>query len=129
MTQLKSARKVRIIAPVQYALPSWPVSFGVVRRDYAEQNGEVVTKFRAAWNDAVQWIHAHPDEARSIMQKSAGVPPEVARQITLPQWSSDIRTTLKPTEQVMDGMLANGMISKKVNLSDVIVDDVTKLRK
>lgn len=129
MTQLAKSRKVRVIAPVQYAIPSWPVSFGVVRRDFAEQHGDVVTRYRAAWNEAVQWIGKNPEEARGIMQKYAGVPPEVPRQITLPQWSSDIRTTLAPTEQVMDGMLATGMIPKKVNLGDFIVDDLSKLRK
>ena len=129
MTQLTKARKVRIIAPVQYAIPSWPVSFGVVRRDFAEQNGDTVTRFRAAWKESVAWIQAHPEEARAIMQKYAGVAPDVARQITLPKWSDDLRSTLQPTELVMDGMLATGMIPKKVNLSDVIVDDLGKLRK
>jgi NitT/TauT family transport system substrate-binding protein len=129
MTQISKARKVRIIAPVQYAIPAWPVSFGIVRRDFGEQNTETVQKFREAWKESVQWIRDHPGDARSIMQKYAGVPPEVASQITLPQWSDDIRTTVKPTEQVMDGMLASGMIAKKANLNDFIVDDLTKLKK
>jgi NitT/TauT family transport system substrate-binding protein len=125
MTQLTQARKTRIIAPVQYALPNWPVSFGVVRRDFAQQNADVVRKYRAAWTESVQWIHDHPDEARTIMQKYTGVPPEVAKQITLPAWSDDIRTTFKPTEQVMDGMLSAGMIAKSVNLADIILVDPT----
>jgi NitT/TauT family transport system substrate-binding protein len=129
MTQLTKARKVRIIAPVQYAMAAWPVSFGVVRRDFGEQNADTVQRFRAAWKESVQWIRGNPDEARGIMQKYAGVPPDVARQITLPQWSDDIRTTLRSTEQVMDGMLAAGMIPKRANLSEIIIDDLATLKK
>jgi NitT/TauT family transport system substrate-binding protein len=129
MTQLTQARKTRIIAPVQYALPNWPVSFGVVRRDYAQQNADIVEKYRTAWKESVHWIHDNPDQARTIMQKYTGVPPEVAKRITLPAWSDDIRTTLKPTEQVMDGMLTAGMIPKAINLSDIILDDQAKPRK
>ena len=123
MTQLTQARKTRIIAPVQYALPNWPVSFGIVRRDYAQQHGDIVQKYRAAWMESVHWIHDHPDQAREIMQKYTGVSPEVAKRITLPAWSDDIRTTLKPTEEVMDGMMTAGMIPRPVNLQDIILED------
>jgi NitT/TauT family transport system substrate-binding protein len=122
MTQLAQAHKTRIIAPVEYALPAWPVSFGVVLRDYARQHGDVVQKYRAAWTESVHWIRDHPDDARVIMQKYTGVSPEVAKHITLPAWSDDIRSTLKPTEQVMDGMATAGMIPKPVDLRDIILD-------
>lgn len=129
MTQLSMASKVRLIAPVSYALPNWPVSFGIVRRDFGEKNVDVLRKYRAAWTESVQWIRKNPDEAKSIMQKFAGVPPDVARRITLPDWSDDIRTTLKSTESVADGMLAAGMIPKKPDLRTVIVEDLGKLGK
>ena len=123
MTQLAEARKTRIIAPVEYALPNWPVSYGIVRRDYAQQHGDVVQKFKAAWTESVHWIRDHPENARSIMQKYTGVPPEVAKRITLPTWSDDIRATLKPTEEVMDGMVSSGMIAHPVKLDEIIVED------
>jgi len=123
MTQLAQARKTRIIAPVEYALANWPVSYGVVRRDYAQQHADVVQKFKAAWTESVHWIRGHPEKARSIMQKYTGVPPEVANRITLPDWSDDIRATLKPTEEVMDGMLSAGMIPRAVKIDEIILED------
>lgn len=129
MTQLSQKRKVRVISPVGYALSNWPVSFGIVRRDYGEKNVEVLEKFRAGWFDAVRWIRANQDEARAIMQKYAGVPADVARRIVLPNWSEDIRTTRRSTEEVMDGMLKGGMIQKKANIDQIIVENLKTLRK
>lgn len=129
MTQLSMKRKVRIVSPVSYALPNWPVSFGIVRRDYGEKNGDILQKYRAAWFEAVRWIRANQEAARAIIQKYAGVPPEVAQRIVLPDWSEDIGTTRLSTEQVMDGMLKGGMIQKKANIGQIIVEDVTTLRR
>lgn len=129
MTQLSQKRKVRVISPVGYALANWPVSFGIVRRDFGEKNVDVLQKYRAGWFDAVRWIRANQDEARAIMQKYAGVPADVARRIVLPNWSEDIRTTRQSTELVMDGMLRGGMIQKKANIDQIIVEDLNTLRK
>lgn len=129
MTQLSMRQKVRIVSPVSYALPAWPVSFGIVRRDFGEKNVDVLQKYRESWFEAVRWIRANQGEARVIMQKYAGVPEDVARRIVLPNWSDDIKTTRRSTEQVMDGMLAGGMIQKKASLDSMIVDDLATLRK
>ena len=53
MTQLSEKHKVRVIAPVNYAMPNWPVSFGIVRLDYGEKNVDVLEKYRDAWFEAV----------------------------------------------------------------------------
>jgi NitT/TauT family transport system substrate-binding protein len=129
MTQLIMKRKVRVIAPVEYALPNWPVSFGIVRRDYGEKNADVLKKYQAAWNESVRWIRANPDAAKSIMQKFAGVPSDVAQRIILPDWSEDISTTRKSTEEVMKAMVAAGMIPKEVDLRQFIAEDLGKLAK
>ena len=63
------------------------------------------------------------------MQKYAGVPNDVAQRIVLPNWSEDISTTRKSTEQVMKAMLAAGMIPKEVDLRQFIADDVGRLGK
>lgn len=129
ITQLRMKRKVRVVAPVQYALPNWPVSFGIVRRDFGQENVEILRKYKAAWMESVHWVRQNPAAAKQIMQKYVGVSPEVAKRITLPDWSDDINTTLKSTEQIMAAMLAAGMIQKRANLDDFIVDDVGKLKK
>jgi len=129
MTQLSMRQKVRVIAPVSYAMENWPVSFGIVRRDYSTENPDVLKKYRDSWFEAVRWIKENQDEARSIITKYTGVPAEVAQKIVLPNWSEDIKTTERATQQVMDGMLAGGMVQEKADLSQIIVDDLTSLRK
>jgi NitT/TauT family transport system substrate-binding protein len=129
MTQLTMSRKVRVIAPVQYALPNWPVSFGIVRRDFGEKNADVLKKYQAAWNESVRWIRQNPDAAKGIMQKFVGVTPEVARQIILPDWSEDIGATRKSTEEVMKAMLAAGMIPSAVDLKKFIAEDLGAIGK
>lgn len=129
MTQLSKKQKVRIIAPVEYAMPNWPVSFGVVRRDYGSKNVDVLEKYRAAWFDAVDWIKANESEARSFIPKYTGVPLDVAKQIVLPHWSKDIKTTERSTKVMMEGMLAGGMIQKQADLERIIVDQLNTLAK
>lgn len=129
MTQLVMSRKVRVIAPVEYALPNWPVSFGIVRRDYGEKNAEVLRKYQAAWNESVRWIRQSPDAAKAIMQKYVGVTPQVASRIVLPDWSEDIGATRKSTEQVMKAMLAAGMIPREVDLRRFIIEDLSTFGK
>jgi NitT/TauT family transport system substrate-binding protein len=129
MTQLQQKRKVRIVAPVSYALPNWPVSFGIVRVDYGEKNLGLLEKYRAAWFEAIDWIQANQAEARSFISKYTGVPADVAKVIVLPHWSKDIKTTERSTEKVMEGMLDGGMIQKKAELNRLIVNDLNRLRK
>lgn len=129
MTQLVQIMKVRVVAPVSYALPNWPVSFGVVRLDYGEKNIDTLEKYRAAWFDAVNWIAANQMEARTILAKYTGVPLGVTKVIVLPHWSRDISTTERNTEKVMDGMLAGGMIQKSVPLDKMIVSKLDSLGK
>jgi NitT/TauT family transport system substrate-binding protein len=129
MTQLSLKQKVRVVAPVSYALPNWPVSFGIVRRDYGAKNVDVLQKYRTSWFEAVKWIRENQDQARAYIPQFTGVPLEVARQIVLPHWSEDIKSTERSTEQLMDGMLVGGMIQKKATLSDIMVDDLLSLQK
>lgn len=129
MTQLTEKHKVRVIAPVSYAMPNWPVSFGIVRLDYGEKNVDVLEKYRDAWFEAVDWIQSNQVEARSFIPKYTGVPADIAKQIVLPNWSKDIKTTERATQKVMDGMLDGGMIQQKAVLDKIIVDDLKALRK
>jgi NitT/TauT family transport system substrate-binding protein len=129
MTQLSQKQKVRVIAPVSYALPNWPVSFGIVRLDYGEKNVDVLKKYRAAWYEAVDWIQANQAKARTFIPKYTGVPLDVAQKIVLPHWSKDIKTTERNTKTMMDGMMDGGMIQKKANLDKIIVDDFATLQK
>jgi NitT/TauT family transport system substrate-binding protein len=128
-TQLRQSRKVRVVAPVEYALAEWPVSFGVVKRDYGAKNIDILKSYRAAWTESVQWIRQNPSAAKTIMQKYTGVTPGVAQDIVLPDWSTDINATLPSTEKVVNGMMAGGMLSKKPNLNDVIVPNLDSLAK
>ena len=129
MTQLSLQRKVRIIAPVSYALPNWPVSFGVVRLDYGQNNIDVLKAYRAAWFEAVDWIQSHQNEARAYIPKYTGVPADVAKRIVLPHWSKNITSTEHSTEKLMDGMVAGEMIQHGADLNKMIVNDLTTLQK
>jgi NitT/TauT family transport system substrate-binding protein len=128
-TQLSASRKMRVVAPVSYALPNWPIGLGATRTDYARKNVATLRQFRAAWSEAVQWIRDNPDEAKSIMQKYTGVAPEVATKITLPTWSDDMKAITRNAELIMEGMLAAGMIKEKVKLDDYIIDDLSRLER
>lgn len=127
-TQLMMKRKARVIAPVAYAMPTWPVSYGVVRRDFAAKNPGTVTAYKTAFADAVRWIQANPEEAKRIMGEYAGVPPEVAARMVLPTWGLELGPIRERTRSIMEAMLRTGMIPKAVDLSQFIIEDVSTLR-
>jgi NitT/TauT family transport system substrate-binding protein len=60
--------------------------------DWAKGNARTVQRWRAAMQKANDFIAANPDEAKSILQTALELPPEVASEVRLPEFSTDLKT-------------------------------------
>ncbi len=63
--------------------------------EYAEQNPDVVERFIRAMRKANEYAQEHPDEARAIMPTFTRIAPEVAADVSLPNFPADL-----PLEEV-----------------------------
>jgi NitT/TauT family transport system substrate-binding protein len=122
-TQLMMRQQVRVISPVAYAMPNWPVSVGIVRRDFAGAHPKTAAAYKAAWLDSVAWIGQHPGMAKQLVAKYAGVPQDVAQRLVMPSWGRDVAPVRSRLEQVMRAMQQDGMIQKTVDLSRWLVEN------
>ncbi|MGE0799698.1 MAG: ABC transporter substrate-binding protein [Lautropia sp.] len=129
MAQLSMRQPLRVVAPVGYAMPGWPISLAIAERDYARKNGEVLARYKQAWAEAVAWIEANRSELPALIQPYTGVETQVLSRIVLPSWSGDITALTASMKQIMQGMLEAKLIPSEIDLGRYIVDDIRKLPK
>lgn len=68
----------------------FPVASYFTSRAYATSNADVVDRFRQAMNQSLTYAAGHPDEVRKILPSYIDLPPEVAAEVTLPEWGTDV---------------------------------------
>lgn len=72
----------------------FPVGSYFTSSSYAQQNAEVVGRFRTAMNRSLEYAQAHPDDVRRILPTFIKLSPEVAAEVVLPEWSTDVGVPL-----------------------------------
>lgn len=127
MTQLSTAQPVRVVAPVEYAMPEWPISIGVAERDYAKKNADALERYKQAWAEAVAWIEQNRAATSGVIQPYTGVETEILSRIPLPSWSGDMKAVRESTGKIMQGMLQAKLIKADVPLDKYIVDNLRSL--
>ncbi|MGD9946647.1 MAG: ABC transporter substrate-binding protein [Burkholderiaceae bacterium] len=128
MTQLSMQQPVRVVAPVGYAMPNWPISLGVAERDYARKNAEVLSRYRTAWAEAVAWIDQNRNETISVIQPYTGLDKTVLSRIVFPSWAGDMNSVREGTRKIMQGMIDAKLIKEQVDLDRYIVTDLRKFQ-
>jgi NitT/TauT family transport system substrate-binding protein len=57
-----------------------------------QSDPDLVERFTAAMNESLEYAEQNPDAARDIIQSYTDIPPQVAKEMVLPRWSSRINT-------------------------------------
>jgi NitT/TauT family transport system substrate-binding protein len=115
------AGKARGIDPFYVnTAPDLTVATYFTSRQYAEENPEVVDGFVTAMEQSLEYAQSNPDAVREILGEYTEIPPEVAQEITLPQWRSDL--TLDTIERLSQLSLEYGLIESEPNLDELIAD-------
>jgi ABC-type nitrate/sulfonate/bicarbonate transport system substrate-binding protein len=100
--------------------PDLTVATYFTSKQYAEENPEVVERFVKAMEQSLDYAQNNPDAVREILGEYTQIPPEVAQEITLPQWRSDI--TLPTVERLSALSLEYGLIESEPDLNELIAD-------
>lgn len=113
-----------------------PSDMFVVTRAYYEANKPLLRRFLTAYRDSAQWMIDHPQEAagiaitRSINGRDEAVNLEIIRLRNISAQSETTRAKglghfdVKILQQGADAFLAHGLISSKLDMADVIKEDL-----
>jgi NitT/TauT family transport system substrate-binding protein len=70
--------------------PGMQVGALAVSRRFAEQNPDVVERFRAAVAETAEYVMANEDEFRRFLSERAEIAPALARRIVLPRFTTEV---------------------------------------
>jgi NitT/TauT family transport system substrate-binding protein len=116
---IKSAGGVRV-ATNTYPLvaPHFPVASYFVSTSYAKSTADVVDRFRRAMNTSLQYAQAHPDEVRRILPTYIKLTQQVADQVVLPEWNTDVGAAL--LGRTADLALRYGYLKSKPDVQQLV---------
>jgi NitT/TauT family transport system substrate-binding protein len=100
--------------------PDLTVATYFTSTQYAEENPDVVERFVRAMERSLDYAQSNPDQVREVLGEYTEIPPEVAAEITLPQWRADI--TIPTVELLSQLSLEYGLIEEEPNLDELIRD-------
>ncbi|MGY1594174.1 ABC transporter substrate-binding protein [Geodermatophilus sp. SYSU D00708] len=77
---------------------------------FASENADVVERFTTAMNESLTYAQENPDAVRAILPTYLDISPELAAQVRLPEWNTEVSedtfevfTDLAETQGLLDG--------------------------
>jgi NitT/TauT family transport system substrate-binding protein len=90
----------------------------VASAELLERDPELVERFVRAMNRSLDYSAENPEEVRQTVTEFTEIPPEVAQEMVLPQWSSDLnRASLERLAQLGT---EQGIFDEQPNLDELI---------
>ena len=59
-------------------------------RQFAAENEDVLARFRTAMDQSLEYAQQNTDAVRAVLPTYLDMPPEVAQQVRLPEWNTDV---------------------------------------
>lgn len=115
---LKSQGHVPVIEQYATGDQEMLVVFLSADRAWADEHPDAVESIRAALDEAAQFVEAHPDGARAIMQKYSGLPADIIERIPFP----NLTTAVAPDqlEFFIDVMADQGVLSGELDAKELV---------
>jgi len=118
VTAGKAANAVGIDPFFVNTAPDLTVATYFTSGDYAEENPDVIARFVTAMHKSLDYAQQNSSEVRDILLTYTEIPEEVAQQITLPVWRSDLNVdTIELTAELS---VKYGLIEEAPNLDEIL---------
>jgi NitT/TauT family transport system substrate-binding protein len=98
--------------------PHFPVASYFTSKSYAASDPDVVNRFRRAMNRSLAYAQSNPAEVRRILPSYIKLSPQVAAQVTLPEWSPDVGAPL--LRRTADLALEYGYLTTEPDISQLV---------
>jgi NitT/TauT family transport system substrate-binding protein len=119
VSAIKSAGGVQVVTRTYPLIaPHFPVASYFTSAPYAKSNADTVNRFRTAMNQSLAYAQGHPDEVRKILPSFIKLAPEVAAQVTLPEWNPDVGAPL--LQRTADLALKYGYLKTKPDVTQLV---------
>ncbi|GEC03121.1 sulfonate ABC transporter substrate-binding protein [Streptomyces spinoverrucosus] len=118
LATVKSQGGREIASPFVDIAPGLTIAMYFTSTRYAEQNPDVVKKFRDATEESLAYADSHPDEVREIVTTYTKISPDVLEQVTLPKWPAEANR-----DSIMDLMklgYEDGLFKTSPNLEQLL---------
>ena len=107
------------------SLPAQPIGGWYARRDYANRNGEAMTRFAKSICDVADYMAADPDRARRNIAAYTGLDPALVKDVPVNHWTCKI--DLGVWNKVAAMMFEGGELQKPFNIEDWMYDSAKAL--
>ncbi|WP_460683014.1 ABC transporter substrate-binding protein [Modestobacter lapidis] len=87
---------------------------------YAAENPEIVQQFADAMRESQQYALDNPEEVRDVLGTYTEIAPEVAAELTLPNFQTEINR--EAVQKLLDLGVADGIIPDGVDLANIFVE-------
>lgn len=116
-----AAGATKLATPFEDVAPDLTIAEYFTSEKYSKEHPDVVARFKRAMTKSLQYASQHSDEVRRIIPTYTKTPPEAAKKMTLPKWSTSVNA---------DAMNKQIELSKKdgVLKGDVDVSTFTNLK-
>lgn len=93
-----------------------------VREDFLNKNPELVSRYLKVHAESLQYMKDHPDEIYKMAAEETGLSLEQVRKMyTLYDFDPAVKESdIKDLEKTQDFLIQNGMLSKAINIRDLI---------
>ena len=93
-------------------------TLGFASEKYIAEHGDVVDRFRRAYERSLAYAQTHPVEARKAVSTYTKIEPRVLKKIVLPYWSKDLNES--SLQQLADLMQRYGILKEHLDVSKVV---------
>src|SRR5690606_6482746 len=87
---LMASQGVKIAEPVTALGDRVQMSFWGSHREWAENNREVIGRFKAALDDASAWMKEHPQDAVTLLMAKTGVDKKFEKFVKVPEFTTKL---------------------------------------
>lgn len=82
-------------------------------QEVIQSDPDLVRRFTDAMNESLEYADQHPDAVRDIVRTYSDIPPQVAQDMVLPNWSSQVNSAT--VDLLAKLALRDGLVSKPID--------------
>lgn len=119
LTQLANGEGTELVGyNYQDTIPGLSTMITFSSQSFAEENPELMEKYRAAMAEALEFSEANPERVREVLVNFLDMPEEVAQNLRLEEFNPEIQRDA--LSELMGLMEKYGVIDGGVNLDEII---------
>lgn len=119
-TLAKEGGAKEIYSPYAEPIEDLMIAGYFTNTDKIENDPELVDSFITAMKESQQFAEDNPDAAKEILSEYTEIEPEVIEQLNMPRFPQEINR--ESTERIIELSEETGLISKEVDVNDLIHD-------